>query len=513
MKKLDISFLLVALLGTLQIYAQAPTKVWDKTIGGSGDDDNTYSIIKASDGGFVIAGSSDSNISGDKSEVSKGNYDFWIVKLNSSGQKIWDKTIGGSDEDKANSIIATDDGGFIVAGYSLSGISGDKTEASKGSADFWVVKLNSVGQKVWDKTIGGNGSDGETYSIISTADGGFVIAGYSNSGISGDKTEINKGYYDYWMVKINSSGQVVWDKTIGGDNYDLVHSMTSTNDGGFVVVGLSYSGISGDKTEASRGAYDYWVVKLNSLGQKVWDKTIGGSGADGATSVIATSDGGFVITGSSSSGTSGDKTEASKGTYDFWIVKLNSSGQKIWDKTIGGSSDDFAFSSLATSDGSVVIIGQSSSGIAGDKTEASKGLIDFWIVKLNSSGQKIWDKTIGGSNDDFGYSIINTNDGGFVLGGQSSSGVSGDKTEVNRGSADYWIVKLSGSDNCPSTLTPTGIITSNQKAANSISTTGINTIPNASNVIYQGGNFVQLNAGFSAASGSVFLAKILAGCQ
>ncbi len=442
--------LFLALFAAFQAFTQAPTKVWDKTIGGSSDD-FAQSIINTSDGGFVIAGYSSSGISGDKTEANKGKSDFWIVKLNSSGQKVWDKTIGGSGDEQSYSIIATTDGGFVVAGASASGISGDKTEASKGSYDYWIVKLNSSGQKVWDKTIGGNGDDAGTYSIIQTTDGGFVIAGSSTSGISGDKTEASAGYYDYWIVKLNSAGMKVWDKTLGGDNFDLARTVVPTTDGGFVIVGLSYSGITGNKTEANKGMADFWVVKLNSFGQKVWDKTIGGSGDDGATSVIATPDGGFVVTGSSSSGISGDKTEASKGLYDYWIVKLNSSGQKLWDKTIGGSIDDFAYSCIATSDGGFVIAGYSSSGISGDKSEINKGMSDYWIVKLNSSGQKVWDKTIGGNLDDYGYSIITTSDGSIVVAGQSLSGISVDKSEASKGLSDYWIVKL-GTSPSPTTF-------------------------------------------------------------
>lgn len=434
--------LVFALLVSQHTHSQALTKIWDKTLGGS-NTESANSAVATSDGGYVIAGSSQSGISGDKSEASKGETDYWIVKINSIGQKVWDKTFGGSNYDNVSSIITTSDGGFIVVGDSQSGISGDKTEANKGGRDYWIVKINSLGQKVWDKTIGGNNYDYPS-TIISTSDGGFVIAGVSNSGISGDKTEANKGNTDFWIVKINGLGQKVWDKTLGGSTYEYVNSIITSSDGGFIIAGSSESGISGDKTEANKGSVDFWIVKLNSLGQKVWDKTIGGIGGDRASSVTTSSDGGFVVAGSSSSGISGDKTEANRGIADFWIVKINSLGQKLWDKTIGGSLEDLPTSILSISDGGFVISGISDSGISGDKTEASKGSYDYWMLKLNSSGQKMWDKTFGGSGADYNRSMISTNDGGYLLVGDSYSPISGDKSEANKGSGDFWIVKISG---------------------------------------------------------------------
>ena len=514
MKKI---YFAVALFITFQAYTQAPTKVWDSTIGSAGSD-IAKTVITTNDGGFVVAGYSISGISGDKTEASRGGSDYWIVKLNSTGQKVWDKTIGGSGNESANLVISTSDGGFVVGGNSTSGISGDKTAASKGGDDYWVVKLNSAGQIVWDKTIGGSGFD-VPYGIAAANDGGFVVAGYSSSGISGDKTEASKGSRDYWIIKLNSAGQIVWDKTIGGSGTDFPHAIVAANDGGFVVAGSSPSGISGDKTEASKGINDYWIVKLNSAGQIVWDKTIGGSGFDVPYGIAAANDGGFVVAGDSPSGISGDKTEASRGSEDYWVVKLNSAGQKVWDKTIGGSGGELPTGIAAANDGGFVVAGWSISGISGDKTEASKGGYDYWIVKLNSAGQKVWDKTIGSSGNDYPYTIVATNDDGFVVAGYSPSGISGDKTQASKGGDDYWIVKITGGI-CPNTLTPTGTITSNQKAANTVITVvgnagsgTLNIIPNSTNVIYQAGNYVLLNPGFVANNSSIFTAKILAGCN
>jgi len=210
----------------------------------------------------------------------------------------WQNTIGGSSADQLNSINQTSDGGYILGGRSASGISGDKTEASQGHYDYWVVKINSLGVIEWQNTIGGSGND-ELQSISQTSDGGYILGGWSNSGISGDKTEASQGSYDYWVVKLNSLGVIEWQNTIGGSSYDGLYSINQTSDGGYILGGFSESGISGDKTEASQGSWDYWVVKLNSLGVIEWQNTIGGSSYENLRSINQTSDGGYILGGHS----------------------------------------------------------------------------------------------------------------------------------------------------------------------------------------------------------------------
>jgi len=234
---------------------------WQNTIGGS-INDQLYSIQQTIDGGYILGGWSNSNISGDKTENSQGT-DYWVVKLDASGNIQWQNTIGGSFLDYLNCMQQTSDGGFILAGSSQSGISGDKTEDSQGGSDYWVVKLDAFGNIQWQNSIGGNSDDYLT-SIQQTIDGGYILGGYSNSGISGDKTENYQGLYDYWVVKLDATGNIQWQNTIGGNSWDELISIQQTNDGGYILGGHSSSGISGDKTENSQGDYDYWVVKLTN---------------------------------------------------------------------------------------------------------------------------------------------------------------------------------------------------------------------------------------------------------
>lgn len=258
----------------------------------------------------------------------------------------WQNTIGGIDTDRVwAGVEQTIDGGYILGGHSYSGISGDKTEASHGGSDYWIIKLFNDGTIEWQNTIGGSG-DEILQSIHQTADGGYILGGYSNSGISGDKTEANLGLYsDYWVVKLNSAGAIEWQNTIGGNGSDYLFSARQTFDGGFILGGHSYSSLSGDKTEGIIGGTynDYWVIKLDPLGNILWQNTIGGINYDFCHDIAQTTDGGYILSGSSLSGISGDKTEANLGDYDYWVIKLNASGTIEWQNTIGGSLFDYSY--------------------------------------------------------------------------------------------------------------------------------------------------------------------------
>ncbi|MBP7713944.1 MAG: T9SS type A sorting domain-containing protein [Bacteroidota bacterium] len=418
---------------------------WQNTIGGN-NTDQLYSIQQTSDGGYILGGVSISDISGDKTENSQGDYDYWVVKLDSTGNIQWQNTIGGSGYDQLYSIQQTSDGGYILGGYSNSGISGDKTESSQGDYDYWVVKLDAIGNIQWQTTIGGNDADW-LYSVQQTTDGGYILGGYSLSDISGDKTEGTQGGNDYWVVKLDASGNIQWQNTIGGNNDDNLTSIQQTTDGGYILGGYSYSDISGDKTENSQGSDDYWVVKLNASGNIQWQNTIGGSGYDQLYSIQQTSDGGYILGGYSESNISGDKTENSQGFDDYWVVKLDTTGNIQWQNTIGGGSFDYLTSIQQTSDGGYILGGYSNSGISGDKTENCQGNTDYWVVKLDASGNIQWQNTIGGNYSDWLYSVQQTSDGGYILGGCSDANISGDKTENVQGVYDYWVVKLTNKFN------------------------------------------------------------------
>lgn len=363
--------------------------LWDKTIGAGPvsilfpNNDITCSVNKTSDGSILIGGFSESSISGEKTEVSRGDFDYWLVKLDVSGNIIWDKTIGGSSYDGLNSFFESNDGNYIIVGTTLSTISGEKTEVTRGGYDIWMLKLDIFGNIIWQKTIGGSGGEGPA-KMIQTSDNGYIIAATSNSNISGEKTENSYGLNDYWIIKLDSNGNIQWQKTIGGSGNEYCSVIVETTDGEYLVGGYSDSDISGLKTENSRGGNDFWVVKLTALGEISWQKTIGGSNDDSLLAMIQCLDNGYVLSGTTLSSISGDKTDGNRGDYDAWVVKLDEMGNLQWQKNIGGTNYDGLNSVSQLPNGSFIMAGGSRSSNSFDVSETNQGLIDIWLVKLNA---------------------------------------------------------------------------------------------------------------------------------
>ena len=413
---------------------------WQKTIGGNYDDE-LFSIVRTIDGGYILGGYSMSTISGDKVENCKGSHDYWIVKIDSFSNIQWQNTIGGGQYDFLYSVRQTFDGGYILGGASQSGTSSDKSENCIGDADFWIVKTDGLGNVLWDNTIGGSG--GEHLSVLElTSDGGYIFGGFSNSDISFDKTEDCEGEWDYWVVKTDSLGIIQWQNTIGGTDFDYLTCIQQATDGGYILGGYSFSDISGDKIENSVGYYDYWIIKIDSIGNIQWQNTIGGSSTDELFSIAQTFDSGYILGGYSQSNLSGDKSEDHKGGGDYWIVKTDSIGNIKWEKTIGGGAKDALQSLQQSADGGFVLGGWSESNFSGDKTENNFGKADYWFVRTDSLGEILWQNSVGGDGDDKMFSIYQYSDGICILGGFSESSISGDKNENCLGFYDYWIVKL-----------------------------------------------------------------------
>jgi len=382
-----IIFIFIVLL--LQFSAVKVYPTWFKHYGGTHNDES-YSIQQTSDGGYIVAGYTLS--------YTYGGYDFAIYKLGSDGNKIWFKHYGGTGSDMAYSIQQTSDGGYIVAGYTNS--------YTHGSYDFAIYRLNSNGNKVWFKHYGGT-LDDYGKSIQQTSDGGYIVAGYTYS--------YTYGSDDIAIYKLNSSGNKVWFKHYGGTNNDRGYSIQQTSDGGYIVAG---------ETESyTYGNYDFAIYKLNSSGNKVWFKHYGGVNSDYGKSIQQTSDGGYIVAGYTYSYT--------YGFDDIAIYKLNSSGNKVWFKHYGGTDWDRGYSIQQTSDGGYIFAGYTKS--------YSYGGSDFAIYKLNSSGNKVWFKHYGGTSGDKGKSIQQTSDGGYIVAGYTES--------FTNGSYDFGIYKLDSNGN------------------------------------------------------------------
>ncbi len=407
--------------------AQSPAIQWQKSLGGSGWDFGE-TVYQTNDGGYIIAGISES-VDGDVTG-NHGGGDCWIVKMDLTGIVQWKQTLGGSLYDLANSVIQTTDGGYIIAGVSIS-TDGDVT-GNIGSFDYWIIKLTSAGIVDWKKNLGGSGwDDGE--SIQQTTDGGYIITGYSNSTDIAGIT--NKGGFDYWVVKIDNMGNVEWSKNYGGTGDDYAVSIKQTTDNGYIVSGWSVSN-DGDIAADNHGGKDSWIVKLNNTGNIEWTKSLGGPADDASYSIVQTADGGYVAAGFS--GSNGGNVTGNHGNNDYWVVKLDETGILQWQKSLGGSGDDQGFPIQNCADGGFIISGYSGSN-DGDAS-GNHGGSDMWVLRLSATGNIVWQKSLGGTGAEDARSIQQTTDGGYVIFGSSGT-ADGDVTS-NQGNLDYWIVKL-----------------------------------------------------------------------
>ena len=341
----------------------------------------------------------------------------------------WQRALGGSEAEQARCIQQTTDLGYIVAGNSVSN-NGDVI-GNHGVNDFWVVKLSSAGLVQWQNALGGSNDDW-AYSIQQVSDGGYIVAGYTKSN-NGDVFG-NHGDRDFWVVKLNSLGVLQWQKTLGGSGWDEAWSVQQTADGGYIVAGRTTS-LDGDVTE-NHGAFDFWVVKLDSVGVLQWQKSLGGSMVDIAYSVRQTADGGYIVTGESESN-DGDALGL-HGSLDYWVVKLSPNGELEWQKMLGSTSLDRPNDIYPTNDGGYIVVGIASWN-DGDVT-GNHGGYDYWVVKLNGLGEIEWQKSLGGSKEDYAQSVQQTSDNGYIIAGSSPS-TDGDLFS-NHGGVDFWIVKL-----------------------------------------------------------------------
>ena len=413
---------------------------WDHRYGGMMNE-HLEVLLQTTDHGFLMAGSSLSTNDGDKSQPSRGLLDYYVVKTDANGLKLWDARFGGALDDELFSAQQTSDGGFILGGYSKSGNDGDKTQpnwdnTTHNYADYWVVKIDGNGNKQWDKRYGGIYED-KLMSVIQTIDGGYLLGGFSESSISGDRTETSRGGPDYWIVKTDATGNKLWDKRFGGNRNEQLKSVIQTSDGNYVLGGFTWSDPVGDNTQSCRGPInycDYWIVKVDATGNKMWDQRYGGAANDNLVSMYECSDHGLIIGGYSYSSVGGEKSENNYGaanTADYWLVKTDALGNKVWDKTIGGNLNEEELGDVyQTSDGGFFVSGSSYSNVNGDKTERNLGGEQSWVIKLDGNGNVKWDKTIfNPGHDETGIGILLDN-GSIVLANVSNGGIGGYKTEM-----------------------------------------------------------------------------------
>jgi len=361
-----------------------------------------------------------------------GGNDIWVIKLSADGALKWKKLLGGTGNEVARCIRQDSDGGYFIAGYTESN-NYDVSGNHGGFYDGWFVKLDTIGNIQWQKALGSSGWD-DIISAIQTPDHGYILTGRSQNA-DGD-VSFNHGFTDLWVVKLSQLGAIEWEKSYGGGLEDSGHSIKPTADGGYIVVGQAYS-TDGDVT-GQHGNGDFWAIKLSSTGVLEWQKAMGGGGEDIASDVVQTADDGFALVGYEGS-IDGDVT-GHHGQYDYWVTMLDASGNLRWEKSLGGILSDWGRAIVVTEDGGVIVAGTTRSS-DGD-VQNNDGGSEFWLVKLNGHGQLVWQQTYGGTEPEICYSLSKTSDGGLVMAGYSWSTDGDVSGSLNIGKGDFWIVKL-----------------------------------------------------------------------
>ena len=355
-----------------------------KTFGGK-DWDNGECVQQTTDGGYIITGWT--------SSFGAGSDDVWLIKTDSDGNKIWDKTFGGSSIDWSKCVQQTTDGGYIITGYT-------DVYDNPDIGDIWLIKTDSEGNESWNKTFGGTDYCEVSYSVQQTTDGGYIITGITGPLSDGD----------IWLIKTDSEGNESWNKTFGGTTgaLDAGSCVRQTTDGGYI--------ITGEKGQPDNVYGDVWLIKTDSEGNESWNKTFGSPRADIGMCVQQTSDGGYIITGLTELYIYGD----------VWLIKTDSNGNKMWDKLYGVlQNDGWGWYVQQTSDGGYIVTGFA--------WPIGPGCADAWLIKTDSNGKKMWDRKLGGTSEDMGFCVQQTSDGGYIITGETWS--------YGSGQCDVWLIK------------------------------------------------------------------------
>ncbi len=350
-----------------------PVQVRTHTFGGNGYEQG-YSAQMTSDGGYILGGWTDS--------YGNGREDMILVKVNSDGVLEWQRAFGGASDDFGESVLQASDGGYVIGGYTYS--------FGAGGYDMFIVKTDSQGDLEWQRTFGGSSGD-YCYSVQQTADGGYLLGGASRHSFDAST--------NMYVVKIDSKGDLEWENTYGGDENDGCYSIQQTVDGGYI--------LAGDSKSFSEGPcdYDMYLVKIDSHGNLEWQRTFGGDSCDGCYSVKQTTDGGYVL--------AGDCESYGAGLFDVYLVKTDPQGKMEWQKTFGDKGWDDCYSVSQEDDGGFIMSGCSDSFGEGD--------FDMYLVKTDSQGDLIWQKTFGSSQNEYAYSVHKLPEGAYVLGGYTES--------------------------------------------------------------------------------------------
>jgi hypothetical protein len=422
------------------LYSQNFEIQWQQCYGGS-DIDRAYDLLGINEN-YLIIGTTQST-DGDIT-FNNGATDGWLIKTNHSGDIIWEKSYGGSFGDGFDNIISSSQGDFFLIGGSNSSDGDVSFDPYPDTQDFWIVKIDSLGDIIWDRIVGGNGHD-QIWTGIPTLDGGVVALGWTNSD-DGDVSQ-HYGSYDMWLVKLNSQGEIKWDFTIGNNYMDFGQAIIETSDAGFLVGGTSKITEGGNLTCESHGQADAILVKLDSLRNIEWQHCYGGSDNDGVYGILELDDG-YVFSAFTHSN-DGDVT-GFHGNTDIWIVKIDFEGTIIWEHSFGGSNGEVAFNLFRTIDEDIIVIGKtfSNDGDVSGNHSLSEYDNDIWMLKVNKDGILLWQKCFGGEGSEatsgLSFGAIQKSDYNYVIAGQTDYGPSDDVQCDPHGTmwSDFWVFEI-----------------------------------------------------------------------
>lgn len=417
---------------SFSLSAQLPTRLWSGTYGGSGVD-IPFTIKLTSDNGTIAAGYTDSKDGDVAAHPNREYWDLWISKLDRCGNLQWERSFGGTGYESARDIVQTADGGYLIAGETNS-TDGDVMAGYGGTKDIWILKLSGSGTLQWQKRYGGTGLDIANH-IHLLPDGSFYILASSSSNdgnISGNHG--TAGYTDAVLMKLDASGNLLWSRCYGGSKNDELLDMQVV-DGSLYLCGYANS-TDGDIPPSQKN-YDVWVLALDANGNKMYSKVYGGAQNDVAYAMCSGKDGSFTLAGYTTSN-DGDVSGA-HGGQDYWIINITRTGKLNWQRDAGGSEADYASSVFADEQGGYFVGGISYSSNGDISTPL--GLGDYWVIRLNDKGAITWKHNYGGSgNDNLRFMLQQASKKEYYLCGDTDSG-DGDFL-TNKGETDFGIIKL-----------------------------------------------------------------------
>lgn len=414
---------------------------WSKTFGGS-QDEVSGGLVATPDGGVIMVGHSYSQ-DGDISPM-HANLEIVVARIDRDGNTVWKKTIGGSQDDYGTGIIATRDGNYVISGYS--GSSDGDLQQNLGMHDFLLCKISPQGDVLWTKNYGFTSHD-HAHKVIELRDGGFFIAGYADyAGIEGTAGDGNNGeghemrntakhgVGEYMGIRVDSAGNFMWYRYFGGTMNDRVNDIVESRDGGIIMVGYSES--ENFDVDDSKGSYDYWVIKLHANGMLHWKRSYGGSGIDQAFGIARTAHNSYIIAGRSNSDDQDVKNPL--GNFDAWIIHIDDHGKLLWEKSFGGADYDVAATVKNTGDGKFLVAGNTRGSYSG---LSNRGENDAWLfcIDAHANTKMHWQKAFGGSGIDMAADVIGHGDALYLLSdSQSADG----NVPHNKGFNDFWLLKL-----------------------------------------------------------------------